>query len=162
MNLQQTIDAYGTHEGLEKAWDTRGRGRKQSTTLSDRAQRALVSYKPVTFETRTVAAASELAVAKAIGGEAKGDNKPFDVIKGNIYVEVKTMTSASENRINMKTRSRIKKEAFVKKNGGRAYTVAIDMRGGKAVVYYKKGVGAFTLSSMERLSSIKELRRVLK
>lgn len=153
------IKAYGTPEGLEKAWDTRGRGRKR---LSEIAQRALASYKPVDPENRRMAAASELAIAKAIGGQHMGDNFPFDVVKGDVVVEIKTMMKTGEDRINMKTRSRLIKEAYVKNNGARAYTVAVDLRSGKAVVYYKKGVGAYTLSSMERLTNMRELRSVLK
>lgn len=162
MNLTNTVavyqDLYGGGQGSGCHGDNCGR----KPGLSDRAQRALVSYKPVLPEQRRISALMEMAVAKAIGGEHMGNSYFFDVLKGSVAVEVKTLHDASTTQVNMKSKSRMKKEQYAKENHLRAYTVAIDLRSGKPQVYYKKDLGAYRLPSMERLSDIKELKRVLR
>ena len=114
-------------------------------------------------ENRRISAATELAVAEAVKGEWKGDNFPFDVLRGKVGIEIKTLQSSDDTRVNMKAKSRRHKEEYAAENRLKAYTVAVDYRsGGKPTVYYKKGLGAFSLSTMDRLTSIKELARVLK
>ena len=157
-NLYNNIKAYGTSEGLRKAWDERGRGR---------SERAKETYVRQTSARWHVAAMSEQLVAKAVGGHSTGmtDHKwnPFDVIKGKVGVEVKTLLPGAKNdKITMHPKSRRRKLEEAEKMGfKKAYTVAIDLRADKAVVYIKKGLGSFRLGSMTNVGSFKGLRQYI-
>jgi hypothetical protein len=89
MNLAATINlhGYGTSSGVEKAWDSRGRGRKPI----NRSALAKASYVKVTPEKIRAAGDSVNMLAKAIGGVVSRDNAPWDVLKNGtkIGVEVK-------------------------------------------------------------------------
>lgn len=162
MNIRDTIAAYGTSEGAEKAWDTRGRGRKQRP-LSDRAQRAIASYNPSTHAKRVIAYDVQNKVAKALGSQSTPDHLPFDIIKGNVGVEVKALIDRIRDDITMHPPSLRRKIDYAKEHYlKRMYTIVVDLRGGSEKVYYKKGVGSFRLNSMERLSGLSELKRVIK
>jgi hypothetical protein len=159
MNLSSTIQAYGTSEGVSKAWDERGRGRKQ---LSDKAQRALATYVPATQEKQRMAEQSEQIIAKAIGGQVTHNNSPFDVIKGKVAIEVKTMfPGIKHNKITMHPEARQRKLKTAKKLKLSAYTVIVDRRDNS--IYVAKGVGSFRLGhgSTEEVS-LKDLAGKLK
>lgn len=141
MNLLSTIEAYGTSEGVMKEWDERGRGRKK---LSDKAQRALATYVPATRDKQRMAEFSEQIIAKAINGEVTHNNSPFDVIKGKVAIEVKTIfPGVRNNKITMHPESRQRKLAAAKKSKLTAYTVIVDRREDK--FYIAKGVGSFRI-----------------
>lgn len=141
MNLASTIVAYGTSEGAEHAWDTRGRGRKQ---LSDKAARAIATYVPVTSDKRRLADESQTIIARAIKGEVTHNNSPFDVIKGKIAIEVKTIfPGVKNNKITMHPESRERKLNAAKKFKLDAYTVIVDRRNDK--IYIANGVGSFRI-----------------
>jgi hypothetical protein len=140
MNLISTLECYGTSEGLQKAWDERGRGRK----LSDKVERARASYVPVTREKQQAAELNEKILAAAIGGEVTHNNSAFDVVKGKYAIEVKTIfPGVKNNKITMHPKSRMRKEAFAKQFKMKAHTVIFDERDEK--IHVAVGVGAFRL-----------------
>jgi hypothetical protein len=157
-NLYNNITAGGPGSGRHKEVE-------HEKPLSDRAQRALATYVPQSKEGRRISTLNELLVAKAVGGDHFGGTKPFDVIKGKIGIEVKTMLPiipSKENRLNMKQSSIANKWAEVKKLGlKKVVTVGIDMRNNKYVVYVKEGLAGFQLGSMTKVGSLSGLKRFI-
>lgn len=144
MILSNTVDIFaaGTHEGAEKAWDTRGRGTKDKES-TDRAKRALATHVPATAAKQRVAEANELIIAKAIGGKQLTDNSPFDVLKGKIGIEIKSVFPGVKNdKITMHPESRDRKLLAIKlMKLEKAVTVICDMRNSK--FYVGEGVKSF-------------------
>ena len=132
--------------------------------LSQRAQTAKDTYKPVTTERRQLATRNERMITKAVSGIATMDNSPFDVIvRGKFGIEVKTLVDQTNDKITMHPESLARKVASAKKLGlTSTYTVAVDMRTGKPQIYYKSGLGSFRIGSMTPLKSIANLKQVIK
>jgi SPP1 gp7 family putative phage head morphogenesis protein len=124
-----------------------------------KSQLATRTYKPSTAEKQRKGEAEQLLLAKAIKGVNTDDNQPFDIIKGKNGIEVKTLMDNNNDKITVHPESRIRKEKEAKKLNLDMHTVAIDTRAGRKVYYYKAGVGAFRISSMQRvsLSQLKEM-----
>lgn len=160
MNLNTTLEAYGTSEGLGKAWDTRGRGRHAQ--LSDRAKRALETYVPVNSAKIQLALESQTLIASAIGGTVTRDNAPFDVVKGKNAIEVKTIfPGVKNNKITMHPESRVRKEKFARKEKMKPYTVIVDRRDNS--VHVAEGVKSFRLGKGNvKQVSLSELRETFK
>lgn len=103
MNLASSIAllGYGTSSGVEKAWDSRGRGRKTRPTVKNlnRSELAKANYVPVTSDKIRAAGESVNSLAKAIGGIVSRDNSPWDVLKGGtkIGIEVKRFMPGRKN-----------------------------------------------------------------
>lgn len=161
MNILASILAYGTSEGLQKAWDSRGRGRKEHES-DDRSARAKTSYVKCTAEKQRLAEESEKIVAFAIKGQRTADNAPFDILKGNRAVEVKTIFPGVKNdKITMHRESRLRKEEFASKHKLQAYTVVIDRRTNK--LYFAEGVKSYRLNKGKiREVTFRELKSILK
>lgn len=122
---------------------------------------------------------NENKFAKQIGGVSLRDNEPVDVIvheDGQIKhgVELKTMTDNKQNKVYMKKSAMEKKRAWMKKNHADFHTVVYDdqkvynAKGeGKhgpdsdRDIYYKRGVGSFRVSAMQKVGSIKELTELM-
>jgi len=118
-----------------------------------RAERARRAHKTSTAEKQRRGEAEQKRMAKAIGGENDGDNKPFDVIVGGKHgIEVKTVMDNNNDKITVHPESRRRKEAAAKKQKLKIHTIAIDIREGKRSYYYREGVGAFRLKNMEKVS----------
>jgi hypothetical protein len=96
-----TLHAYGTSSGVERAWDTRGRGRAVRPTIPNlnRSKVAKANYVPVTAAKIKAAGESVNILAKAIGGTVTGDHHPWDVLlKGTkIGIEVKRFEPGRKN-----------------------------------------------------------------
>lgn len=123
--------------------------------VSERIQRARESYKPCTREIRQEGTDNQTRLAKAIKGIETLGNKPFDVILGKNFIEVKTIVRGTNDKITMHPESLARKEKEVKEANGKAHTVVFDNRVGK--IYYKEGLGSFRLKNMEEVS-IKEVK----
>lgn len=124
---------------------------------SEKAMLAINTYKPSTAAKQRKGEAEQARLAKLVGMINTDDNAPFDLLAGGNAVEVKTVMDNNNDKITVHPSSRLRKEAFAKLHGLVSHTVAIDVRDGKRAYYYRKGVGAFRLGSMERLS-VAELR----
>lgn len=138
--------------------DDCGRKRKDR----GRVKRAKAGYVPATLEVIRKALGTEKEVAKAIGGKQIGDHQPFDVAKGKVVVEVKTKLVGKKNEITMHPQSLRDKQSMIKKKGLTAFTVCIDKREGRNVVYWREGVGSFKLKFMNTVGNINDLKRVIK
>lgn len=165
MNIESAIFAYGTSEGATHAWDTRGRGKKdQDKDTEARRARAVKSHIPVTPEKLAIAYKREEAVAKAIGGTLTPKGAPFDVLKGKIGIEVKTIHPGSKrSKITVHKNSRLRKEAYVKSAKlKKTFTVILDERDHK--VYVANGIGSFKLGkgNANVIPSLQSLRNHIK
>lgn len=169
MNVTSTIELYasGTSEGADKAWDTRGRGRK----LSDKAERALKSFIPVTAEKVKMSALNAKLIADAIGGKTTPDNHPYDVLTNKVGIEVKTIIEAKNDKVTVHKESRERKQEFQKKTGITPYIAVVDMRPGRAGVYIKEagtnksqsgGGWSFRLRDMISIGSFKKIKDYIK
>jgi hypothetical protein len=114
----------------------------------ERSARAKASHRGMTKGKMRVAMSNEARVAKAIGGRHLPDNEPFDIVKGNHGVEVKTIMEGKNDKITMHPESLQRKLDHAAANGLTPHTVAIDVRGGAPMVYYKSGVGSYRLGGM--------------
>ncbi|CAK0774019.1 hypothetical protein CCP3SC15_4920001 [Gammaproteobacteria bacterium] len=147
-----------------KAYDPReprndqGEWTSASNATLTRQERAKLHHKPATLEKQRIAEAQEPKVAKAVSGTQTDDNDPVDVIKSGHGIEVKSIVEGKNPKITMHPESLARKKKFARKNKAKLHTVVIDMREGKPVVYYRKGVGSFRLTSMEKLVSFAELK----
>ena len=131
---------------------------KRSGIKSTRAERAKATHKPATREKQLEAAKYEKKVAHAIGGKDLDDHEPFDVLLPRHAVEVKTILDGTHPKITMHPESLARKEKYVRKNKVRGHTVVIDARNrSKPEYYYRRGMGSFRLSGMEKVS-LSELR----
>jgi len=153
------LEKYGTaasgdygHAGRAKlvGGSSKGGGQKKNN-ISDRAKRALASYKPCTRKVQTQAKANEALLAQMIRGEHIGDNKPFDVLKHNNRIECKTIVRGTNDKITMHKESLARKVNEAKKLRITAHTIVFDDRNDR--VYYKKGVGSFRLDNMQLLGA---------
>lgn len=126
-----------------------------------RVARARRTHKPSTAKKQRLGEAEQGRLAGLIGGRNTDDNAPFDVIvRGKHGVEVKTVMDNNNDKITVHPKSRRRKERRAKEMGYQVHTVAIDVRGDKRSYYHKQGVGAFRLSSMDKVS-ISQLKGLL-
>ena len=120
----------------------------------ERTSRALASHIPATKERQQKAAKYEETVAKLINGKNLDDNEPFDVIKGQHAVEVKTVLPGAKSvKVTMHPDSLERKTNFLHDKKMTGHTVVIDARGDKPVYHYKVGVGSFRLSGMQTVKA---------
>lgn len=126
-----------------------------------RRERARRTHKPSTAAKQRRGEAEQARLARSIGAVSTDDNKPFDVLAGRHAIEVKTVIDNDNDKITVHPESRRRKERFARKNRMRSHTVAIDVRSGRREYYYREGVGAYRLASMQRVS-VSDLRELLK
>ena len=125
-----------------------------------RIERARTSYKPANKECHSAAEVNEIKLAGAMKGKQTADNDAFDVIVGKNAIEVKTIVRGVNDKITMHKSSLARKMAKAKKEHLTPHTVVFDNRSGK--FYYKEGLGSFNLSTMQEISSLEDLRRLMK
>jgi hypothetical protein len=113
---------------------------------------AKLSYVGLTKEKEKLASEWEEKIRKTIGGQHTADNAPADIVKGEHAVEVKTNQASKKDRIEMRPDSRERKEALAKEQNMKGHTIGVDLRGGKPVIYYRSGFGAYRYGSMERVT----------
>lgn len=138
----------------------KGRGTQHVVKLSDRARRALASYVPADRPKHMLAERNEKLLASLIKGQQTANNSPFDVLKGNSAIEVKTLTVQKNDKITMHPESLARKIKAARQGGLVPFTVVFDNRKGKSDVYYRKGVGSFRIGKMEKVN-LEDLSRVL-
>lgn len=150
------IHAYGTSEGADKAWDTRGRGRKERPHVPklDRSKLAKQSYVKVTADKIQMAAQSVKTLASVLGSTPTSDSHPWDILlKGTkIGVEVKrfmpgrthlkaTIHSGTGD-VKDKNGSKERKVEFADKHGmKRMYLVVHDTHDPSKEMWYVRRVG---------------------
>lgn len=128
-----------------------------------RSETAKANYNPVTLEKTRIADKSEADLARGLELNRTGNNRPFDLVKGKIAVEVKTLIDAKTAKITMRRECRLRKLEFAKANKMRMYTIVIDKRvGGRGSFYFSAGVGSFRIGSMRAVASMKELKGLLR
>jgi phage gp29-like protein len=147
----------------DQARDEHGRFAEEGGGKSEsRSERAARTYKPVSMEKRRIARESEKKVAEALGMERTPDNSPYDMLAPHVGVEVKTLTDQKNGKLTMHPEALAKKQEQAKAEHLRAYTVAVDKRGGGESYYAAKGVGSFRLGTMIPMGSMAELRGFIK
>jgi hypothetical protein len=160
-----------------RASGTEGDDKRHSAKLSARARRAIASYNPSTAEKQQESDRYESLLAKKLGASRTKDNSPMDnILDDNPAhgIEIKVLHDAMEGRVNMRRDSRERKENWVKEQAGRtACTVLVDNRdkfqGGAHKdkysghkLYFADGVGAFRLSTMVKVNSFRDLKKLVR
>jgi len=137
------------------------RGLAAEAKLSARQIRALESYRPVTKARLNQATANEITLAEAIDGVHIVGRRPFDVFLDNEFIECKTFIDG-RGQIRVRPECRAKKAYFEKRYGTRSHTVVFDNRPGMGnKIYYRKGYGDFSPSTMQEVT-LDELKAILK
>lgn len=128
------------------------------------------------------AAEREQQIAGALGGRSvgrrNGKDLPMDVlvrVGGRRHgVEVKTLSKGNKRNVSMHADAMLRKAEYASRREGRtAHLVAVDDRaeyGGGAFgashsghqLYYKRGVGAFSLASMHKVKDLDELKTLIR
>jgi hypothetical protein len=134
-----------------------GPGRPQGAladTPSDRVQRALAAYNPMTRTKRQIASESEKMLSQALGLPRTPDNSTFDLLGSAVGVEVKTLIDQKNDKITMHPESLQRKEDAIRQAGAgfKAFTVVVDKRGGPVSFYVSPGVGSFRIGNMSRVN----------
>jgi hypothetical protein len=164
-------------------WTSRGDGvgpKRQppvpAKVPNSRAARALASYKPATKAKQDHAEDNEEKLAKMLGGEALPDNEPMDVVVprpgGEHGIELKTMLDNTRGAITMHGEARRRKRQWSEATGNPIHTVVPDDRdeweGGAHAhlfsghkLYYRRGVGSFSVAAMYPVPSYSQLRQLL-
>jgi hypothetical protein len=142
--------------------------------LAPRAERARKSYNPCTKEKQRESDAYEASVSRKLRAKRTGNNAPMDMTIDGVHgIELKVLHDCKDGRVNMRRDSRRRKESWKRQEKGRTlHTVLIDNRDkfedGKHAhnfsghhIYYSKGVGAFKLTTMTKVESFAELKRII-
>lgn len=177
--LARKLKAYGTSDGVKKAWDTRGRGRKELPE-KDTVKQALAKSSFVLGDVtkQRAAEANERLIAGIVQGIQSGDNAPFDILipSKNIGIEVKTrFPEAKNDRVNLHVDGRQRKgAAALKQKLSAIYTISLDstslgvkqatiddVRSGNVKILIKSGVGAYRYNSMHTVKDEKELYDII-
>lgn len=126
-----------------------GNGSKEKP---DKSALSRASYNKMDKAKLKVSLEQEKIVADSLGGVNLPDNEPFDVIHGKHAVEVKTLVDGKQDKVTMRKECRERKEKWARKNGKSLHTVAADNRNPPTQYFYKKGVGSYRLTGMERIT----------
>jgi len=167
------------HDVSTEARDYHGRWEKGgSGELSLKALIAKANYRPTKKKVQRYAEAQEDWLASQIGGRTFATSAAFDVIlkrkNGTMHgVEVKTKTHGTQQEITMNSRAvKLKVEWHKAAKNRVIHTVVLDHRDKFAEgankhlysghdMYYRRGVGKQWLSSMHKVNSIAELKRLI-
>ena len=176
------VQAYGTSDGTNKAWDTRGRGRKvdpkdlakikfapsgelkqgvAKNAPSDRMKRALANRVPCGAAKQKIADEEEELLSKTLGIPRTRNNSSFDLRNDKVGVEIKTMIDTKNGRVSMEKAPLARKRAEQQKDGLKGYTVVADKRQGRTQYYCKEGFGSFRLGGMTPVS-LAQLKGMIK
>ena len=110
----------------------------------------------------------EHAVAKDVGGVSFKDSEPVDVVigqKGVIEhgIEFKAVLSGKNDKLTMNSYAQVRKIDWEKRNKTAFHTLVADVRGGKPVYYYRRGVaGSARLGSLHRAKDMSEVKKLLR
>lgn len=161
MQIQASIDLYSGGPGSGCQGEHCGRPHSKDEAKQSRARESFV---PVNTEKILGSAANVRKIAELIGGKATPDNHPFDVLKGKIGIEVKTIYPTAKNdKVTVHRESRLRKEDFANRSKLKSmYVVAVDQRPGKENVYYAKVPGwSFRLRNMTPVGTMEGLKKGL-
>ena len=168
-----------THEGALRAWETRQRAKPKApkADASEQERRraaAFKNFKPQTEEKELIAHESEQRVAAALGGEATTDAHPMDIwwpstANPQVGIEVKTLIEKDLTNVRVNMRPDCKEEKIEALGNKRGIVVLLDQRGRKSLgdksftekVYWREGMGAWRLHTMNEAGSISELKHAL-
>lgn len=123
--------------------------------------RAIQARVPCGVEKQRVADQQEAVISRALGLTRTGDNSAFDLLKGRVGVEVKTMVDSRNGKITMSSSALARKNKEARRDRLRTYTIVADKRAGKTQYYASKGLGSFRVGSMTPVT-ISELREFVK
>ena len=147
MQLATAILAYGTSQGAEKAWDTRGRGRKPRPHV-EKLDRSKLSKKfsvPVNTEKIRAAAESVKTLASVLGGVVTTNSHPWDILLNGskVGIEVKRFMPGHKHlKATVHPESREKKVAFADKTKmKRMYLVVHDASNPSKESWFVRRVG---------------------
>lgn len=151
---------------------TKGGANPSKASSSAKSERAKAAHKGGSLAAQRHGEANEPVVAAMFGGSVSGDNKAFDVttsLGGHAHgVEVKTMTENGNNKITMNRAAVARKNAWARSNHARIHTVVVDDRrflqthdAADRLIYYKRGVGSFRVSSMTLVHDSTHLKSLM-
>lgn len=132
--------------------------------MTTRQLKAIDSYVPSDLKSRTIAELTERDLAVKLGAEHIIGKRPFDVFLDNEFIEVKTFVQG-RGQVRMRPASKLKKTEFVEKYKVRAHTVVVDKRPDSETygkIFYRKGLGDWTPSSMTEVKDYAHLKELLK
>jgi hypothetical protein len=120
---------------------------------SAKRKRAIASCKPYDMRKRAISRIAEKKVAKQVGGTKLPYHNPFDVVIGEILLEVKTLIDPlGANRITIHSDAKKKKLDQMKELGAkRAGIVVVDYRKNELTgePYFRWGIGSFSLGTFK-------------
>lgn len=149
MNLLETIEILAGGPGSGCNPRITKCGRKETGIDKEKQKRAKSTHKPVTKRDIKFSATVTTKVSKLLGGQTFTAHTPFDVIVGDIGIEVKTFTKNTNDKVTMHKASLKRKLKEARKLKLKAtFTVLFDARGGSNKLYIKKGLGSFRLKNM--------------
>lgn len=128
---------------------------------SERMKRAMAAHSGGDLKSQRQADEQERIISKAIGIPRTKDNSAFDLRSDKVGIELKTMTLAKNSKITMTKTALARKNAEIKSDKIKAYTVVADKRSGGTQYYIKAGVGSFRVGSMTR-ASLSEIKSMVK
>lgn len=109
----------------------------------------------------------ERKIAGILGGKRLDDYEPHDILlrrPGATHedaIEVKTLIDGDHDSFSVANWALIRKVDDAIDNNRVYHTVVCDTRDGKVAVYYKRACGSYSLSSMHKVESPEELRRLI-
>lgn len=140
-----------------------GKSVRGKPIISEKAMRAKANVQLATKEQQDLAEGTEAKVQKHLGKGASRfnqDSEPYDIVHTDANgkkhgIEVKTMITAKNDRINQKPEAIARKNAYAKKNKIKGqHTVVVDYRqnANKPDVYHAYGHGNFRLGGMTKVA----------
>lgn len=132
---------------------------------SDRAAKALAAHKPVTNDMKAIAKEREQDIAKGLGGNWLSDHEPVDVVvgegKSTVGIEVKTVFENTRGSLTIDPAANFNKVNWTKSNkGARIDIVVYDDK--NKIMYYKRGVGSFSIDAMHKITGgMEELKKLV-
>jgi hypothetical protein len=131
---------------------------------------AKLAYRGGTKAEQDVAEQTEHELSQALGMKKSPDNTPFDLTTKTVGVEVKTLTTGTNDKITMKGEAIARKDAGVKAMKlKRTYTVVVDKRPagvgtstGQTRYFVREGYGSFRVGSMTEVAGTAALSKFMK
>lgn len=131
---------------------------------------AKLAYRGGTKAEQDVAEQTEHELSQALGMKKSPDNTPFDLTTKTVGVEVKTLTTGTNDKITMKGEAIARKDAGVKAMKlKRTYTVVVDKRPagvgtstGQTRYFVREGYGSFRVGSMTEVAGTAVIAKFMK
>ena len=132
--------------------DTPGMGRPQgqSSTIS-KSEIAKLAHSGGDSHHQQIAEEVEAHLAEALGMARTKDNLAFDLVGTKYAVEVKTLVSNTNDKITMSKEAIARKDAFVKEQKLKPFTLVVDRRSETTTYHIRAGYGSFRIGSMTKV-----------